>query len=129
MTSRTTAGRRQRAEKLGHQAERLAIWLLRLKGYHILEKRFRCSAGEIDLIVRRGKLLAFVEVKAREDAANASAAITPKQQKRIARAAESWLAAKPNLQNLNVRFDAVLVTPGTFPLWRWPHHIADAWRM
>lgn len=57
--------KRQQAEKRGRQAERLAGWWLRLKGWQIVGRRLRTPAGEVDLVARRGSMLAFVEVKAR----------------------------------------------------------------
>ena len=69
-----SAARRSAAERRGRQAERWAGWLLRLKGYRVLDRRWRGRGGEIDLVVRRGAVLAFVEVKMREDAGRAAAA-------------------------------------------------------
>lgn len=114
---------RRAAERLGHGAEARALWWLRLKGYRPVARRFRCPAGEIDLIVRRGRVLAFVEVKAREDAAAAAEAVSPRQRQRILRAAEAFLQRRPELAKLDQRFDAVLVAPG-----RRPRHLPDAWR-
>ena len=71
-----SAERRRRAERQGLWAERLAEILLRLKGYRILDRRYRTKVGEIDLIARRGKRLAFVEVKRRKSQDEALDAIT-----------------------------------------------------
>ncbi|MEX0921441.1 MAG: YraN family protein [Rhodovibrionaceae bacterium] len=119
-----TSGARQAAERLGHSAEAKALWWLRLKGYRLVARRFRCPAGEIDLIVRRGRLLAFVEVKARAAEAAAAESIGPRQQQRILRAAEAFLQRRPELAALDQRFDAVFVAPG-----RRPRHQPDAWRV
>jgi putative endonuclease len=112
----------------GIRAESLAAWWLRLKGYAILARRFRpgrgSGAGEVDLIVRRGATLAFVEVKARADLDSAALAISPAQIRRITRGAELFLAAHPALIGCRMRFDAVLVAP-----WRMPRHICGAWRI
>ena len=113
---------RRRAERFGRGAEFIAAWYLRLKGFGILHRRYRNPGGEIDLIARRGKLIIFVEVKARADTRDAAEAITPRQQRRIRRAGEIFLAAAPELVALNSRFDAVLVAP-----WRLPVHIPGAW--
>ena len=118
-----TAEARQAAERRGHSAETRALWWLRLKGYRLVARRFRCPAGEIDLVVRRGKLLVFVEVKARRETAAAAEAIGPRQQLRILRAAEAFLQRRPELAALDQRFDAVFVAPGCRP-----RHQADAWR-
>lgn len=115
--------RRRAAEARGRRAETWATWLLRAKGYRILARRWRSRAGEIDIIARRGRTLALVEVKARDDAAVAAGAIDTRAQTRLARAANAYLGARPDLAQMNLRFDVVLVAPG-----RWPRHLADAWR-
>ena len=117
------AKHRQRAWHRGQGAERLAAWWLRLKGYRILARQYRTAVGEIDLIARRGTVLAFVEVKARATEAEARAAITTRQRQRITRAADAYLQRTPSLGKLGARFDVVLIVPGCRP-----QHIVDAWR-
>jgi putative endonuclease len=95
--------------------------LLLAKGYWILARRWKSPVGEIDLIARRGRLLVFVEVKAREHFDDAAEAVTTRQQRRIIAAAEAWLARHPSGRPPEVRFDAVLVAP-----WRLPRHIRGA---
>ena len=87
--------RRRDAHLYGLKAESIAAFLLRLKGYTILAKRFVVSGGEIDLIARRGSSIAFVEVKARADLEVAAFAISLTKQRRIARAARVWLTRNP----------------------------------
>jgi putative endonuclease len=115
-------------QQRGRRAETLAAWWLRLKGYRVLARGHvtgrGTGAGEVDLIVRRGAVVAFVEVKARADRAGAAAAITAHQQARLVRAARAFMGRHPELAGCSCRFDAVLVVPG-----RWPCHICDAWRM
>ena len=118
-----TTAARQRAERRGHGAERISVWLLRLKGYRILARRFRVPAGEIDLIARRGRVLVAVEVKARPALAAAAEAVTARQRRRIVRALEHFRARRPDLAALDCRFDVVMVMPG-----RWPRHLRDAWQ-
>ncbi|MDJ0930396.1 YraN family protein [Breoghania sp.] len=114
---------RRAAYQHGLSAEsRAALWL-RLKGYRILARRHKTPVGEIDLIARRGKTVAFVEVKARESREAALEAITPQTQRRIVEAAHLWLARNPRHMNHTLRFDAVLVTPRQIP-----RHIANAWK-
>lgn len=113
--------RRLRAESFGRGAEWLAAAWLRLKGYRIVARRLRTPVGEIDLIARRGRLLAFIEVKAR--AAGDAEVLTDRQRGRIARAAEAFAATRPDLAGLDWRFDLILVAGA----WRL-RHIADAWR-
>lgn len=115
--------RKRKAGRFGRFAEALAAWSLRLKGYRIMARGFRSRAGEIDIIARRGKLLAFIEVKARRDMADAARSLRPRQASRIIRAAEAYLQARPYLGGLDLRFDVILVSP-----WRLPVHLVDAWR-
>lgn len=115
--------RRRAAEARGRRGEALAAWWLRLKGYRILARDYRTPVGEIDLVARRGRVLAMVEVKRREGTAAALEAISPRQQARIARAAEAFLQRHRALAGLDLRFDSVLIVPG-----RPPRHLPDAWR-
>ncbi len=118
---------RQAALRRGRWAEILAVWHLRLRGWRIVARGFvtgrGSGAGEVDIIARRGAVLAFVEVKARADVDAAAAALRLAQQRRILRAAEAFLARRPDLARLSPRFDVVLVAPG-----RLPRHFIDAWR-
>ncbi len=106
---------RRLAERRGRRAETLAAWYLRLKGYRILARRYRTPVGEIDLIARRGRLVAFVEVKQRPSDVEGAEAITATSRRRIARAASAWLAAHPAAANLDLRFDALICVPGRVP--------------
>jgi putative endonuclease len=115
---------RHRAERRGRTAELICLWHLRLRGYRVLARRFRVPAGEIDLIVRRGRVLAAVEVKARAGFDAAGEAVGGRQRRRIARAFEHFLLARPDLAHLDARFDVMLVMPR-----RLPRHLADAWRI
>lgn len=114
---------RRRANRLGARAESLAALWLRLRGYRIAARRFSCPRGEIDLIARRGRVVAFIEVKYRADTASAGEAITAAKRARITAAARAWLAAHPDDALRDCRFDAVLMRP-----WRSPLLIEDAWR-
>ncbi|MDX1574783.1 MAG: YraN family protein [Kiloniellales bacterium] len=118
-----TALRRRRAWLRGRHGEGLAASWLRLKGYRLLARNFRHGAGEIDLIARRGRILALVEVKTRGDLASASEALGPRQRARIVRATQAFLQQRPQLAQLSLRFDVILVAPG-----RLPRHLRDAWR-
>ncbi len=115
---------RRRAYGRGRRAEALAAWWLRLKGYRILAHGFRVASGEIDLIARRGRVLAYVEVKARPNLEEARQALTPRQRRRIERAAEAFLQQHPGLAGLDQRFDVVLLAPK-----RRPHHLETAWHI
>ena len=112
---------RQRAYLSGRRAERIACWLLRLKGYRILAVNWRCTAGEVDILARRGRVLAAVEVKRRAgglvagEAAEDAAlfAISPHQQARVARAAATFAARRSDCRELELRLDAITVTSPT----------------
>jgi putative endonuclease len=115
---------RQVAFRLGISAESRAAAFLVAKGFRILARRWRSPAGEIDIVARRKHLLIFVEVKARADFDAAAESIGPRQQQRIAAAAEAWLAAFGNSGLRDFRFDVILVVPG-----KMPRHIPGAFGM
>ena len=108
-------GPRQVAFRLGISAESRAAAFLIAKGFRIIARRWRSPAGEIDIIARRRNLLIFVEVKARETLDGAAESVTPMQKRRICAAAEAWLAGNPDTSVTDMRFDAVLVAPGSIP--------------
>jgi putative endonuclease len=103
------------AFRTGLSAESRAAAYLMAKGYRILARRFRTPHGEIDLVVRRCGLLAFVEVKARATLDEAAFAVTPRQQQRIVNAAQAWLVAHPEHAEFELRFDAILIAPRHLP--------------
>jgi len=112
---------RQRAEGRGRRGETLAAWYLRLTGWRVLARRVKTARGEIDLVVRRGRTLAMVEVKWRRTARELDTAIDAYRLRRVAAAAEAtahrWLRPGDDL-----RIDVLLLAPG-----RWPRHIVNAW--
>jgi putative endonuclease len=118
----TDTAHRQTAQKRGQFSESIAAFYLRLKGYRILERGFRVPVGEIDIIARRGNLIAFVEVKARNHQSDAASAISANQRSRIRRASMVYGQQNPDFASCDLRFDAVLITPG-----RWPVHVINAW--
>ena len=95
---------------LGATGEALAADLLRGAGYRILARNVRADGVEIDLVVRRGPELAFVEVKTRRSPRHGGAllALGPRQQQRLIRAAAAWLRANPQ-RGARVRFDLVAI--------------------
>ncbi len=114
--------KKQKAERRGRTAEMLAVLLLRVKGYRILAQRFRCAAGEIDIVAAKGKIVIFIEVKARRNTHEALESVTSRQQKRIEAAAKVWLQSETS-RNFAVRFDVITVAPRALPT-----HMMDAWR-
>ncbi len=115
------AERRRAAERRGRRAETLALWYLRAKGYRLLARRYKTPVGEIDLIVARGRTVAFVEVKSRPTEAEAAEAATPMGRRRIARAASLWLASHPEAEGRDLRLDVIVAVPR-----RLPRHIIGA---
>lgn len=109
------APERQAAFRLGLSAEKRAVAYLVAKGYRIAARRWRCSVGEIDIVARRGKLLIFVEVKARARLDDAAWSVTERTQRRVAAAASAWLAEHPEDGENDMRFDAILVAPLSLP--------------
>ena len=113
--------------KAGHFAEKVALLWLMLWGYWPIALNFvvgrGTGAGEVDLIVRRGKTLVFVEVKKRPTEEKGRLAIHPKNQERIQRTSEVFLARNPKYKNFNIRYDAVFISPKKFP-----KHLKNAWR-
>ncbi|MGZ9083665.1 MAG: YraN family protein [Rhodoplanes sp.] len=120
MTGRIRQTRR-RARRFGRIAEACCAGLLRLKGFRIIARDFKAPVGEIDIIARKGRLLAFIEVKARHPATEE--VLTARQRKRIIRAAEAFMMTRPDLAGLDLSFDLMLVDR-----WRRPRHLAGAWR-
>jgi putative endonuclease len=106
---------RQAAFSRGISAEsQAAAWLIG-KGYRILARRFRCAAGEIDIVAGRRNTIVFVEVKARATLDTAAWSVTERQRARIVAAAEIWLANNPKAQFTDLRFDAILIAPRKLP--------------
>lgn len=112
---------RQAAEARGRRAERFAATWLRLKGWRILAARVKTPAGEVDLVARRGNLVAFVEVKTRAKAADLDHAIDDYRLRRVAAAAEI-LAPRFAPEGEDIRIDVILIAPRTLP-----RHIENAW--
>ncbi len=103
------------ARAFGVNAETLAALFLRLKGYSILARGYRIREGEIDIVARRGRTIAFVEVKARPSLDDAAIAITPEKRRRISRASRRWIVSNGWAANYVLRGDAIFVAPGKLP--------------
>ena len=111
---------RAEREARGRRGEALAAWYLRLKGWRILDSRVKTPRGEVDLIARRGRTLAFIEVKWRSSADQLDHAVDPYRLRRVAAAAEV-LAARHARAGDTLRIDVLLLAPGRFP-----RHMANA---
>jgi putative endonuclease len=97
----------------GASAEADAAQLLIAAGYRIVERNFRCKAGELDIIARDGDVLVFVEVRSRSDDEHGTAAemIGRTKQHRVVRVARCYLAARAPAFD-ECRFDIVAITAG-----------------
>lgn len=111
---------RRAALARGRFGEWLAALWLRLKGYRIAGRNFRCAQGEIDIVARRGDLICFVEVKTRAGDGGFDA-VTGKSRRRIRAAGDAWIGRQPDASRLSWRFDIVEIGKG-----RWPRHHIDA---
>ena len=111
---------RLEAERRGRKGEALAAWYFRLKGWRVLARRVKTRRGEVDLIVRRGRTVAFVEVKWRRTAAELDLAIDEYRLRRVAAAAEA-VAPRFVRPGDDQRIDVLLLAPG-----RLPRHIVNA---
>jgi putative endonuclease len=109
------------AEKRGRRGEAMAAWFLRFRGWRIVGARVKTPRGEVDLIARRGKTVAFVEVKMRSKAIDLATAVDAYRLRRVAAAAEILLP-KYGKDTENMQIDVILVAP-----WRWPHHLQNVW--
>lgn len=114
--------RRIAAEKRGRGAETLACWYLRLRGWRILARRARVPGGEVDIVARRGRTVAFVEVKARSTEAAAAFSLDEWRLRRVAVAAQR-LIPRFAREGDDIRIDAIFVIPR-----RWPKHLPNVWQ-
>lgn len=112
---------RAEAERRGRRAETIAAWWLRLQGWRIVGTRVRTPVGEVDLVARRWRTIAFVEVKARNDEEGLALAIDQRRLTRVARAAEA-LIPRFARNGEDVRIDVILIAPG-----RLPRHLKNVW--
>ena len=113
---------RAAAEARGRKAERRAAWWLRLHGWRILGERLRVPVGEVDLVARRGRTVAFIEVKWRDRAADLDLAIDQYRLRRVAAAAE-MLSPRFAGPRDDIRIDVMLLAPR-----RLPRHLVHVWQ-
>jgi putative endonuclease len=121
---------KQKTYQRGIISEKIAAFWLRLKGYKILERRYKTKLGEIDLIARHQNTIIFIEVKARPTMALALESITPTMKRRIENTARYYIAHH-DVEGCDMRFDVVAVMPlkladikqGQFFI----HHLDNAW--
>ena len=107
---------------LGAEGEARAAAFLRRRGYRIVARNVRAGGVEIDLIIRRGRLLAFVEVKTRRSRAQGppELAVDARKQARLLRGAVAWLHEHPQ-RAVEIRFDVVACECDADGEWRLRH--------
>ena len=113
---------RVEAERRGRRGERRAAWWLRLHGWRILAQRVKTPRGEVDLVARRGRTVAFIEVKWRAGRHELGHAIDEFRLRRVA-AGVGAIAHRFARDGENIRIDVLLLAPRAFP-----HHIPNAWQ-
>jgi putative endonuclease len=119
--SRPRSEFRKFAEGSGRRGEALAALFLMAQGYRVLARRVKTPVGEVDLIVRRGGIVVFVEVKARSFSHQEGEALAAVNRRRIVRAAQAWLIRNPRYAEGGLRFDVIFLAP-----FAWPRHITGA---
>jgi putative endonuclease len=104
--------------QLGSAAEVRAASLLEQAGFTVLERNYRCRAGELDIVARRAQMLVVAEVRLRTGTAfgGAAASITAAKRARIVRATRYLLHCQPALAALAVRFDVLLLSAAEGPI-------------
>jgi putative endonuclease len=100
---------RRSTVSIGRAGERRVRLHYRLRGYRILAANVRSGGVEVDLVARRGGRLVFCEVKAKKgpEFGDPLEMVDRRKQERLARAAEAWLAARPDARGLEVSFEVV----------------------
>jgi Holliday junction resolvase-like predicted endonuclease len=106
--------KREAAEARGRWGERRAAWWMRLHGWRIIGERVKVRAGEIDLIAKRGKIVAFIEVKTRATQAELDIAIDAYRLRRVIAAVEA-VAHNYIDDGDDIRIDVILIAPGQMP--------------
>lgn len=103
--------------EIGAWAEELAWNHLHEHGWQLIERNFFCKGGELDIIARKGSVVAFVEVKYRKSQAmgGAVASLTPKKQRRLIHSAKVFLQRYPSLSHLDCRFDLIAISGSDSP--------------
>lgn len=94
----------------GESGESIAVKFLKKNGYEIIEQNYRCKLGEIDIVARDGRVLAFIEVKARRtgDFGGPKWAVTPRKQRKISMVALKYLKETEQMEK-RARFDVVAI--------------------
>ena len=107
-------------ELKGYCGEIFAELLLRIKGYTILERRYKTVCGEIDIIAKKNDYIVFVEVKSRNDFEKCYIALRTKQLQRIRNSSQIFINRNKKFVNCFSRFDVILIAN-----WKFPKHIEN----
>lgn len=122
MALRDQKTRHAKSHSFGLRAEFLTVIFLKLKGYRILARRYKCGLGEIDIVAKHKNALVFVEVKARQDLSTALQSLTQNAKQRIEQAALHYISRHPQYSDDQMRFDFIAFKP-PFSF----EHIDNAW--
>jgi putative endonuclease len=117
-------------QSLGAAGEQLARRHLERNGFRFIAANWRCRSGELDLIMRQGETLVFIEVKTRhgDRLGTAEEAVLPRKANRLLRAAQYYLVTRPDLADVFWRIDLVAVTLDDSGVLQRLTHIEDAVR-
>jgi putative endonuclease len=115
-----TGKRKQQNKKIqayrrGIRAEIIAGLYLTLTGWRVLAWRWKCPLGEIDLVAKNGKVITFIEVKARQNEQSALDSITAHQWRRISNAADIFMSQQRQYADCSWRIDAIIIVPRQWP--------------
>jgi putative endonuclease len=111
---RATSTQRRSTTARGRAAERRARFHYLLRGYRVLAANARAGGNELDIVLRRGNRLVFCEVKAKSSDryGDPLEMVGPEKRRRLRRAAEAWLAERPELAGLDVSFEVAALRAG-----------------
>jgi len=109
------------AYKFGLFSETITCFFLRIKGYKILERRYKTNLGEVDIIAKKSGVIIFIEVKARKN--GETDVLAQHQMKRIIKSGELFIAKHRQFASFDLRFDLIIIRP-----FKLPEHIINAWQ-
>lgn len=106
---------------IGREWEREALKRLQAAGLELLDRNYQCRMGELDLVLRDGDSVAFVEVRfrRRNDFGSGAESVSVSKRRRLIAAAQHYLQRHPGLADLPCRFDVVAIGPGATPQIEW----------
>lgn len=113
----------------GRSGEERAARYLKRRGYQLLERNVRAGRGELDIVARKGELLAFVEVKSHRSREQGILAVHADKCERLRSAASAYLGRHPQFATLQCRFDLIILTPASgFNPFPKIEHLKDVFR-